>query len=195
MEKKLDYPFPERLKKGILTTACILGLIGLWPGTPAFSAEQTPGAEKKEKPITVVSDQLEADNVQQQVVFIGNVMAKQEDMTIYCDRLTVFYTEAEKKGAKKTDKKMEPRAESVKKITAQGNVKVTRGQDVAVGDTAIFLNQEQKIILSGNPKVWQGRNMIRGEEIVVLLKEKKSYVYSQGNKRVEATLFPEEKKD
>ena len=49
-------------------------------------------ATQNRGPIHVTSDRLEADDEAQIVIFSGNAVATQDDVTIHADRLTIHYT-------------------------------------------------------------------------------------------------------
>ena len=54
--------------------------------------------DKKEKPpIVITSQSLTADNKENIAIFEGSVVAKTEDLTIYSDKMTVFYNNEEGK--------------------------------------------------------------------------------------------------
>jgi len=127
------------------------------------------------KPVKITAESLEADNKKNTVTFKGNVVAKQEDMVIVADTMTVDY---EKEGGIKT-------------VQASGNVKMSQAERVATGTRIIFYNPEQKIVMTGNPKIWQGDNLISCEKITVLLEEDK--IFFEG--KVDSTIFPKSMQD
>ena len=127
------------------------------------------------KPVKITSESLEADNKKSTVTFKGNVVAKQEDMVIVADTMTVDY---EQKGGIKT-------------VQASGNVKMSQADRVATGTRIIFYNPEQKIVMTGNPKIWQGDNLISCDKITVLLEEDR--IFFEG--KVDSTIFPKSIQD
>jgi lipopolysaccharide export system protein LptA len=127
------------------------------------------------KPVKITSESLEADNKQSTVTFKGNVVAKQGDMVIVADTMTVDY---EQEGGIKT-------------VQASGNVKMSQADRVATGTRIIFYNPEQKIVMTGNPKIWQGDNLISCDKITVLLEEDK--IFFEG--KVDSTIFPKSIQD
>jgi lipopolysaccharide export system protein LptA len=127
------------------------------------------------KPVKITSESLEADNKKNTVTFKGNVVAKQGNIVITADTMTVDY---EKEGGIKT-------------VQASGNVKMSQEERVATGTRIIFYNPEQKIVMTGNPKIWQGDNLISCEKITVLLEEDK--IFFEG--KVDSTIFPRDIQD
>ncbi len=120
----------------------------------------------KEKPINITSDRLELDNKEKKIIFIGNVIAKQEDMTIYSDKLIATYSE---------DKK------EIKKVIAIGNVKITKGDNIATCEKAVFDNLKKTVTLTQNPKIWRGKDFISGDKMTFLIKEDKILVEGDVN--------------
>lgn len=135
--------------------------------------------QPSDKPVHITADSLEADNKQGVVLFKGNVVARQEDMVIFSDAMTVNYDE---KGG-------------MKQINAIGNVKITRGDRVATAQKVVFYNPEQKIVLTGNPRVWQGADLVSGERITLFVKEDRSIIEGSKDKRVSATIYPKTKEE
>ena len=166
----------------------------------AFPFAIAPAAESRDKmasmkgggPIEIVSDRLDAYNQEKLVVFSGNVVATQKDKVIKADRVFVYYKKDDKAAAKKT--KTTENAEDLDRIEAKGNVRVTQGAKLVTGENAVFFNDEQKIIMTGNPVMREGSNVIKGDRIVVLLDEDRGVVESSKEKRVTATIYPDEGK-
>ncbi|MBT8407754.1 MAG: hypothetical protein KJP05_09875, partial [Deltaproteobacteria bacterium] len=73
----------------LVVSLAMVALLFSW----LFRAEAAP--QTKDDVVRIVSDRLEADEQQRQVVFIGNVVAKQGELTILGDRMTIFYLEGE----------------------------------------------------------------------------------------------------
>jgi len=163
----------------------LIGVLILFWALQVSAAEQKKpfllgrggGQSGSEQPLRITSRQLEADNKNQLIIFTGNVVAKQGEMTIYADVAEVYYEKKEE-------------GNEVREIVATGNVKIQQADQVATGQKAVFVNAEQKITLTGQPRVWQGKDMVSGEKIIVLLEEDKSFVESGPDRRVEVILYP-----
>ncbi len=132
---------------------------------------------RSEQPLRVTSQQLEADNKNQVIIFTGKVVAKQGEVTLFADVAHVYYE-------KKED------GNEVREIVATGNVKVQQEDRLATGQKAVFTNADQKIVLTGQPKVWRGKDLVSGEKIIVFLDEDKSFVESGPDQKVEVILYP-----
>lgn len=149
---------------GLLLTAGVA-----MAGPPAFS-----GVDSRQ-PVEITSDRLEADDVAKSLVFIGNAVAKQGDITITGDRLTIYYAAG---------------GGDVDRIVAEGNVRIIQGNRLATGARAEYFRIEERMVLSGSPRVSEGNNSVQGHEIVLLLKENRSVVTSGQGGRVNAVFQP-----
>jgi lipopolysaccharide export system protein LptA len=128
----------------------------------SFSTYVSALPEKANKsPIIITSDTLTADNKNNTAVFEGTVVAKTDDMTMYSDKMTVFYDDKEKK---------------IMKIHAVGDVKVQNEERALFSNEAIYIDEEEKIIFTGNPKAVEGENMITGKQIIFFLKDNRAVV-------------------
>jgi lipopolysaccharide export system protein LptA len=130
-------------------------------------------------PVEVSSDRLEVDDVAQTLIFIGNAIATQDDVTIYGDRLTVKYT-----GEKR----------EIEQVIAEGAVRIVQGTRVATGTKAILYHAEERIVLTGSPKVSDGNNSVQGQEITIYLNDRRSVVTGGAGGRVNAVFTPQEEK-
>ena len=106
------------------------------------------------------------------VLFTGDVDAKQGDLRIRSDKMTVYYVESgESEGEKKSST-----AQQVEKLICVGNVEITRDDWLGTADKMTYLSEEQQLILSGNAKAWQDQNMVGGDKIVYYMDEGRSEV-------------------
>lgn len=134
---------------------------------------------KDRGPVHVTADQLVANDSTKTIVFSGNAIAKQSDVTIYGQRLIIEYSG-------------EPR--EIDQVVAEGDVRIEQQKKVATGDQAIFYRREGRIVLTGDPKVVEGENSVAGEEITIFLDDQKSIVKGGEGGRVNAVLTPTSEK-
>ncbi len=145
------------------------------------------------EPIHISSDTLEAFNDQRLVVFSGNAEAIRGDMVLRSDKLMIYYRKAEEKGRPKAVPGADA-AGDLDRIVAKGRVTVTQGKRLATGDEAVFEQETQRIVMTGNTVMREGKNVIRGNKITLLLNENRGLVEAQEQKRVTATIYPNEGK-
>lgn len=131
-------------------------------------------------PIDITSDTVEADQKRNTATFKGNVVAKQEDVTLYANTLVVIY---------------DPDTKKLKQIVATGNVKVVQLDRRATGQKATFDQDTNKVVLDGDAVVREGTNVIRGERITFYVEEERSVVEPGKGGRVSTSITPPPKEE
>ncbi len=131
-------------------------------------------------PIDITSETVEADQKQNTVTFKGNVIAKQEDVTLYANTLLIVY---------------DPDTKKLKEIIAIGNVKVVQLDRRATGQKATFDQDKDKVVLDGDAVVREGANVIRGERITFYVEEERSVVEPKKGGRVSTSITPPSKEE
>lgn len=83
---------------------------------------------------------LELSYEKQKAVFHNNVKVDggPDKGQMYADEMTVYFNTATKQ---------------MEKMDAKGNVKIVRGENTSMSDSAVFLGAEKKVILTGRPKL------------------------------------------
>ncbi|RMF44684.1 MAG: lipopolysaccharide transport periplasmic protein LptA [Deltaproteobacteria bacterium] len=157
----------------------LAGLAVLAPAMSAMAAESASPSFDRNAPLEITSDRLEADDNRRQVVFVGQVVGRQDTLTIHCGRLTVEYAEGRQ----------------VRRIIALEDVRIIQGDRVATGEQAVYDRQSGSIVLTGNPRVNQGEDFVSGEKITVYLDDRRSLVEGGKQGRVKALFHPGEKGD
>ncbi len=132
-------------------------------------------------PIHIEASRMTSTEKSNSVVFTGDVDAKQGDVRIRSDEMTVFYNALESPTQQKDKKKPTQPAEKkstqqVEKLICTGNVEVTRGEWLGTAKKMLYLSKERQVILTENAKAWQGQNMVSGEKIIYYLDEGRSEV-------------------
>ncbi|MGB5922505.1 MAG: lipopolysaccharide transport periplasmic protein LptA [Syntrophobacteria bacterium] len=162
----------------LVVSLAMVALLFSW----LFRAEAAP--QTKDDVVRIVSDRLEAYEQQRQVIFIGNVVAKQGELTILGDRMTIFYLEGEN-----PESNDEGLGAKIDRITVEGSVRITQKNVVATGERAVYFSEENKVVLTGDPKVQQDKNFIQGDKITLFLDSEKSIVEGGPSGPVEATIY------
>jgi lipopolysaccharide export system protein LptA len=153
---------------------------GAKAGEKAFKTERGFGFTASRAPIDITSDTVEADQKRNTVTFKGNVVAKQEDTTLYANTLTITY---------------DPDTKKLKQIVAVGNVKVVQLDRRATGQKATFDQDKNKVVLDGEAVVREGTNVIRGERITFYVDEERSVVEGGKGSRVSTSITPPPKEE
>lgn len=157
----------------------LLLLLWMLSVAPVGAAGVLDGQASTDQPIDIRSDRLEANDAKKQMRFLGNVVARQGDLTIYAQEITIFYAEG---------------AGDIDRVEAHRDVRIVQGEKVATGQKGVFFNREAKIVLTGSPRINQGEDFISGEQITVFLNEERSEVSGQDGGRVNAVFHPKGQK-
>jgi lipopolysaccharide export system protein LptA len=155
----------------------ILSIVVMTAGPVISVAYAAPPARKgsSNQPVTIKSNELTADNKGKTAVFTGKVVAKQGDVTIFCDRMTVHYAAVQG---------------DVDKIEADSNVRIVQQNRTGFGAHAVYDSREGKFVLTGgNPRVMQGADTVSGEVITCFIDDERCSVTGG---RVEATIHPKQ---
>ena len=153
----------------ILCTVIILFYLYL----PAAAQETQKPAQSEA--VKVTADRLDVDDTAHKLVFSGNAVAQQGDVSISSNRLTIEYA---------------PDNQGVNSIVAEGNVRIVQEERVATGQKAVYDKGEEKIVLTGSPVVNEGANSVRGHEIILFMNGKRSIVKGGQDSRVKAVFKP-----
>ena len=143
-------------------------------------ADSSFGFTASHAPIDITSDTVEANQKQNIVSFKGNVVAKQEDITLYANALTIYY---------------DPNTKKLKEIMAVGNVKVIQLDRRATSQKATFHQEENKVVLDGEAVVREGENVIRGERVIFYVDEERSVVEGGKGGRVSTHISSTPRED
>ncbi|MDI6745229.1 MAG: LptA/OstA family protein [Thermodesulfovibrionales bacterium] len=129
-------------------------------------------AEQIKGPIVITSQTLLSDNKARTALFEGTVVAKTENMTLYSDKMLVYYAEG---------------TGNVTKIDAEGSVKLVKQDLVVTSKAANYFANEEKIIFTGEPKAVQKGDIITGSKMTYFVKDDRSFVENSrvllGNKK------------
>jgi lipopolysaccharide transport protein LptA len=110
---------------------------------------------KSEAPVEITSQRLSASLSQNKIIFIGQVVMRHGERTIYADKMEASYGEDGE----------------IENLHATGNVKMTGEDSFAAGEKLYWDNKKNTVRLWDNPRLIQGRQMILGQEMVFYIKE------------------------
>ncbi|KKM60973.1 hypothetical protein LCGC14_1536420 [marine sediment metagenome] len=122
----------------------------------AFAGEAKEG-RMPSGPIVITSDSLHADGKEGTATFIGSVKAVGDDFNLKADRMKVFYAEGG----------------SLRRIDAEGSVKLIREGRVVTSDHATYNAQERTLIFTGNARVVEEGNVLVGTKITYMIDEER----------------------
>jgi lipopolysaccharide export system protein LptA len=114
---------------------------------------QALAGHNSDAPVSYAADRIELQDRQNRVVLSGNVAISQGGLNLRAARTTVAYTDA---GSLK-----------IQRIDAAGGVNVTRGDESARGDVAIYDFNRRIITLAGNVALRRGSDTLNGGRLVI----------------------------
>ncbi len=129
----------------------VLGAAAL--GAISQGGAQAIGRHNSDAPVNYAADRIELQDKQNRVVMSGNVDITQAGLHLQAARTTVAYSDA---GALK-----------IQRIDATGGVTVTRGDEAARGDVAIYDFNRRIITLAGNVALRRGGDTLNGGRLVI----------------------------
>lgn len=146
-------------------------------GCPGALLAQDPAAGSgpfsSDQPIEVTADRLEGNQQLGHANFFGHVVAKQGDVTIHAEEMTIYAP---------------PATNEIEKIVARHAVRIVQGERVATAEQAVYHKGAGTVVLTGSPQVHQGQDLIKGDEITVFLMEERSVVTGKEGGRVNAVF-------
>ncbi len=106
------------------------------------------------KDVTINADELEANLRKDIVIFIGNVVVQQQELTLNSDRITVFYQKAENEKS------------SITRIDASGSVLLTTKTETIHATWGIYDFTDKIITLGGKVTLKRSDGEIKGKRLV-----------------------------
>jgi len=150
-------PFPTSLRTALRRHAFAYGAGGFaatlaLAGGIALNA-QTIASHDSRAPVNYAADRIELRDREQRVELSGNVVIEQAGLTLRSARTLVSYEDT---GSLRIDR-----------ITATGGVVVTRGDERASGDSAIYDFNRRIITMAGNVALRRGTDTLNGGRLVI----------------------------
>mgnify|MGYP000930940507 FL=1 len=144
----------------ILLSTGALGVVMTYAGAGA----QVLKNHDSNAPVNFTADRIEVQDRADRVVVSGNVEVTQAGMKLNAARMTVAYRNGAGNGVE------------VDRIDASGNVVVTKGNETARGNVAIYDLNSRLITMIGNVTLTQGANRLTGGRLVIDLTSGRSTV-------------------
>lgn len=141
------------LRTGLAVSAGIFALFLVLP-THGQETIATEGPVKVSKDVDISADELEANLRKDIVIFVGNVVVRQEDLTLTSDRVTVFYQDKVNEGS------------SITRIDASGSVKLTTQTETIHSTWGIYDFAEKIVTLGGKVVLKRSDGEIEGKRLL-----------------------------
>lgn len=134
-------------------------LLPLLAVTGAAAAQAFAG-HNSAAPVDFEADRIEVLGRADRAVLSGGVVARQANLTLTADRVTVTYTNAQ--------------GIEVQRLDATGGVRVSRAGESATGQTAIYDLNQRIITLVGGVRLTRGSDVLRGGRMTIDLSSGRS---------------------
>ena len=131
------------------------------------------------KPIEITADSLEVLQGQNKAIFSGTVQARQGDLDIRSEKMTVFYKPGDKKSDKTDDKKTDG-ASKISKVEIDKNVFISTPKETAKGNKGVYDVDAGLVTLEGDVTLTSMKNIVKGQKLVYNLKTGQSKIISGG---------------
>ena len=146
--------------KDLTRTAARSALLGFTLTCAAFAGiqlnAQAIGGHNSNAPVNYAADRIELQDRQNRVVLSGNVDITQAGLRLRAARTLVNYSDA---GSLR-----------IQRIMATGGVQVTRGNESAQGNVAVYDFNRRIITMSGNVRLRRGTDTLNGGRLVIDLR-------------------------
>jgi len=127
---------------------------------------QTIASHNTNAPVSFDAGSIDFDDRANRVVLSGNVVVNQAGLSVRSNRMLASYTD---------DGSLD-----VQRITANGGVVVTRANERASGDVAVYDFGKRIITMAGNVSLSRGGDTLKGERLVINLATGLSSVDGRG---------------
>lgn len=150
MNKSIAHP---NLRRIALAWGC--GGFALTAALAGGMALQAQGiaAHDSSAPVNYAADRIELQDRENRVILSGNVVIEQAGLTVRSARTLVNFEDTG--------------SLSIQRITATGGVEVTRGDERASGDNAIYDFGRRIITMAGNVRLRRGSDTLNGGRLVI----------------------------
>jgi lipopolysaccharide export system protein LptA len=111
------------------------------------------GGHNSNAPVNYAADRIELQDRENRVILSGNVQIDQAGLSLRAARTLVNFSDTG--------------SLSIQRITATGGVEVTRGDERASGDNAIYDFNRRIITMAGNVRLRRGGDTLNGGRLVI----------------------------
>ena len=114
---------------------------------------QSIASHDSRAPVNYAADRIELQDRENRVILSGNVVIEQADLTVRSARMLVNFDDTGEL--------------SIQRITATDGVVITRGDERASGDNAIYDFNRRIITMAGNVRLRRGTDTLNGGRLVI----------------------------
>ena len=149
---------PGTLFASTLLVAAFAASVALAQQQPQHSAQSNSALKghNSNAPVDVTADRIEVQDRADRALFIGNVHARQDDLTLDTPRLTVAYSGGAAGGNVQ-----------IKRLDAADGVVVRSPSETARGDFGVYDLDRKLITLIGNVRLDREQNQVNGQRLTI----------------------------
>jgi len=145
----------------------LLPLVALLVAAPALGQQK----HNSDAPIDFGADHIELQDKANRAILTGNVSVKQAELTLNSARMTVAYTGQVVDGSPQ-----------VSRLDAAGNVVVTRPDQTARSQYAIYDLNQRTILMMGDVTLTQGGNVTHSQRLTLNLEQAQPHATLSGGR-------------
>ncbi len=153
---------------------------------------------QSDSPISIDADMLEVLQQESKAIFRGNVVAKQADMTLKSQKMTVYYDQ-------QSEKSSQSALGALSRIDVEGKVQLVTPEESATAQSGRYDAVKDKVFLFGSVLLRRGNNVLNGSRLVYDMTTGKSLLSSatanggeapasSGANRVRGIFVPDKQK-
>ena len=149
----------------MMRTAVVLSVFSLAVGFTGPAMAQLSSSSNS--PVDVTADQLEAQPQQCLAVYRGNVEALQGTSRLRTDLLNIYAKRGVAQAQLAPGGGPSSKCGALDRMEAHGSVYYMTPSEVVKGDNAVYLADAKTITLTGDVVVSQGKNVVVGNRLVI----------------------------
>ena len=154
--KTTRFPLKTALRSGLAAFAVTLVALGGAEMQIANSSAQAIAAHNSRAPVSFDAGNIQLQDRQNRVSLSGGVVVNQAGLTVRSDRMLINYTD---------DGELD-----IQRLTANGSVTVSRGNERATGDVAVYDFGRRMITMAGNVTLRRGSDTLQGGRLTIDLR-------------------------
>ena len=177
----------------MMRTAVVLSVFSLAAGFSAPAMAQLSSSSNS--PVDVTADQLEAQPQQCLAIYRGNVEALQGTSHLRTDLLNIYAKPGAAQAQPAPGGGPSSKCGALDRMEAHGSVYYMTPSEVVKGDDAVYLADAKTITLTGDVVVSQGKNVVVGNRLVINTDTQHATMESNAKgagaaNRVRSVLYP-----
>jgi lipopolysaccharide export system protein LptA len=125
-------------------------------------------AQNRDQPVQIDAASLEVRDKEKIATFSGNVKVVQGDTTMRSKTLAVYYDGDGSTANAMTSAQPGPGGQQrIKRLEVKGGVKVCQNDQIVTGDSGVFDMKANTVTLQGNVVLTKEQNVLRGDKLIV----------------------------